>query len=174
MSDLQRGRRKDYEPTVEHFQKLLSEHNCTQIKTILPLNQIKTEYDQFELKRNLVSSFDYFLVDGRISGHAARLLGNQFTKKRKLPMAVRMGSKDLKHEIDHALSKTSLHLHSNGDMHLAQIGKTSMPESEIVENIETACKSLANNYPGGWSNIRRLTIKTPKSLAIPIYMTMSK
>ena len=89
-------------------------------------------------------------------------------------MAVRMGSKDLKHEIDHALSKTSLHLHSNGDMHLAQIGKTSMPESEIVENIETACKSLANNYPGGWSNIRRLTIKTPKSLAIPIYMTMSK
>lgn len=174
VKDLRKGRRTDYEPTIDHFQQILDEHKCKRIKTIIPVNQIKTEYDQFELKRNLVNSHDFFLIDGRVSGHVARLLGKTFTKRRKLPTSIRMGSKDLKHEIDHALCKTSMHINSNGDTQTVQIGTTSMPESHIVENIEAVCKNLAKNYPGGWSNIRALRIKTLKSLAVPIYMTMSK
>lgn len=172
VKDLKKGRRTDYEPTVEHFRQLLDEHKCKQVKTIIPVNQLKTEYDQFELKRNLVNSHDFFLVDGRVSGHVARLLGKTFTKRRKLPTSIRMGSKDLKHEIDNALNKTSMHLTSNGDTQIMQIGTTSMSKTQIVENIEFACKILAKNYPGGWPNIRALRIKSQKSLAIPIYMTM--
>ena len=174
VKDLKRGRRRDHEPTVEHFEQLLKEHHCTRIRTIIPINQIKNEYDQFELKRNLVNSYDYFLVDGRIAGHVARLLGKIFTKKRKLPTSIKLGSKDLKHEIEYALSKTCMKLNSNGDSHTVQIGTTSMTKSEIIENIETACDGLAKNFPGGWANIRSLLIKTPTNLAIPIYITMSK
>lgn len=174
VKDLKKGRRTDYEPTIDHFRQLLDEHKCKQIKTIIPVNQIKTEYDQFELKRNLVNSHDFFLIDGRVSGHVARLLGKTFTKRRKLPTSIRMNSNDLKKEIKYALNKTSMQLNSNGNTQVVQVGTTSMPKCQIVENIEAICKSLTKNYPGGWLNIRALRIKTQKSLAIPIYMTMSK
>ncbi|XP_053975192.1 ribosomal L1 domain-containing protein CG13096-like [Hylaeus volcanicus] len=172
VGDLQRGRRKDYEPTIEHYEELLRKHGCTSIKAILPLNQVKTEYDQYELKRKLVASYDHFLVDGKIAGHLSHLLGKQFYKKRKLPTSIRMQSKDLKHEIEYALKKTTMQLHSCGDTHIVQIGHTSMTNEELLENVLTTCKYLSKNYPGGWANIRSIRIKTPSSLALPIYTTL--
>ncbi|CAL7936007.1 unnamed protein product [Xylocopa violacea] len=135
VGDLQRGRRKDYEPTVEHYEDLLRKHGCTRIKSIIPMNQVKTEYDQYELKRKLVDSYDYFLVDGKIAGHLSHLLGKEFYKKRKLPTSIRMQSKDLKHEVEYALRKSIMQIHSSGDTHIIQVGHTSMRKEEIVENI---------------------------------------
>ncbi|XP_076635633.1 ribosomal L1 domain-containing protein 1 [Colletes latitarsis] len=172
VGDLQRGRRKDYEPTVEHYQDLLRKHNCTRINAVIPMNQVKTEYDQYELKRKLVGSYDHFLVDGKIAGHLSHLLGKEFYKKRKLPTSIRILSKDLKHEIEYALRKTSMQLHSYGDCHIVQIGHTSMTEEEIFDNVLAACKHLSKNYPGGWVNVRSVSIKTARSLALPIYITL--
>ncbi|XP_012232765.1 ribosomal L1 domain-containing protein CG13096 [Linepithema humile] len=172
--DLQKGKKKDYEPTTEHYRNLLDEHKCTRVNEIIPMNRVRTEYDQFELKRRLIASYDHFLVDGRIAGHICHLLGKQFFKKRKLPTSVRIDSKDLKREIDHALRKTSMHLHSNGDTHLIQIGNTSMSEKKILKNILAVCKNLSENYPGGWPNIRALRLKTAKSAALPFYISLSK
>lgn len=171
--DLQRGRRKDYEPTVEHYRNLLDEHGCTRVNDIIPINRVKTEFDQFELKKKLIGSYDHFLVDGRIAGNMSHLLGKHFTKRRKLPTSIRMESKDLKHEIDYALRKTSMHLHSNGDTHLVQIGNTSMSKKEILKNILATCKNLSKNYPGGWANIRALRLKSTTTLALPFFMTLS-
>ncbi|XP_076243114.1 ribosomal L1 domain-containing protein CG13096 [Calliopsis andreniformis] len=171
VGDLQRGRRRDYEPTIEHYEDLLRKHGCTRVKTVIPLNQVKTEHDQYELKRKLVGSYDHFLVDGKIAGHLSHLLGREFYKKRKLPTSIRMQSKDLKHEIEHALKKTAMHLHSLGDTHIVQIGHTSMKEEEILENVLAVCSDLSKHYPGGWNNIRAVRIKTTTSLALPIYVS---
>ncbi|KAK9296935.1 hypothetical protein QLX08_009195 [Tetragonisca angustula] len=172
VGDLQKGRRKDYEATVEHYADLLRNCNCTKIKTIIPMNQVKTEYDQYELKRKLVGSYDHFLVDGKIAGHLSHLLGKEFYKKRKLPTSIRMHSKDLKHEIDYALRKTAMQIHSCGDTHIVQIGHTSMERKQILENILATCSYLSKNYPGGWANIRSIRIKTSSSLSLPIYTTL--
>jgi len=130
--DLERGRRKDYEPTIEYYRNLLDKHGCTRVNEIIPINRMKTEFDQFELKKKLLSSYDHFLVDGRIAGHISHLLGKLFSKRRKLPTSVRMESKDLKHEIDYALRKANMQLHSYGDTHLMQIGNTSMNKKKIL------------------------------------------
>lgn len=172
--DLEKGRRKDYELTVEHYRNLLDKHGCTRVNEIIPINRVKTEFDQFELKKKLLSSYDHFLVDGRIAGHMSHLLGKIFYKKRKLPTSVRMESKDLKHEIDHALKKTSMQLHSHGDTHLMQVGNTSMKKKRVLKNILAVCEELSKNYPGGWANIRALRLKSKISLALPFYMTLSK
>ncbi|XP_071639757.1 ribosomal L1 domain-containing protein CG13096 [Temnothorax longispinosus] len=170
--DLERGRRKDYEPTVEYYRDLLHKHGCTRVNEIIPMNRVKNEFDQFELKKKLLGSYDHFLVDGRIAGHMSHLLGKHFTKKRKLPTSIRMESKDLKHEIDYALRKTSMLLHSHGDTHLMQIGNTSMDKKKILKNTLAACEKLSKNYPGGWTNIRALRLKSTTSLALPFYMTL--
>ena len=171
--DLKKGRRRDYEDTVNHYQDLLKQHGCNQIKTIIPINQVKTEYRQFEMRRRLFGSYDYFLVDGRISGHMTHLLGKLFRQKRKLPTSIHM-DKDLKLEIDNALKKTCLQIHANGDSYVTQVGSCSMKVGEIVDNIMAVIDELKQSFPGGWENIRSLRIKTPLSLAIPIYMTLSK
>ncbi|XP_011643300.1 ribosomal L1 domain-containing protein CG13096 [Pogonomyrmex barbatus] len=170
--DLEKGRRKDYEPTVEHYKNLLQKHGCTRVNEIIPMNQVKTEFSQFELKKKLIGSYDHFLVDGRIAGHMSHLLGKQFFKKRKLPISIRIDSKDLKHEIDYALRKTSMQIHSDGDTHLMQIGNTAMNEKDVLKNILVACKKLSKDYPGGWANIQALRLKTKSSLALPFYMTL--
>ncbi|KYN35641.1 hypothetical protein ALC56_10201 [Trachymyrmex septentrionalis] len=156
--DLEKGRRKDYEPTVEYYKNLLDKHGCTRVNEIIPINRVKT--------------YDHFLVDGRIAGHMSHLLGKIFSKRRKLPTSVRMESKDLKHEIDYALRKTSMQLHSHGDTHLIQVGNTCMKKKRLLKNVLTVCEELSKNYPGGWTNIRALRLKGPNSLALPFYMTL--
>ncbi|XP_034193427.1 ribosomal L1 domain-containing protein 1 [Osmia lignaria lignaria] len=172
VGDFEKGRKKDYEPTIEYYEDLLRKHGCTSVKSIIPMNQVKTEYDQYELKRKLVNSYDYFLVDGKIAGHLSHLLGKEFYKKRKLPTSIRMQSKDLKHEIEYALKKTIMQIHSLGDTHIVQIGHTAMKIEEMLENILAACSYLSKHYPGGWNNIRSVRIKTANSLALPIYTTL--
>jgi ribosome biogenesis protein UTP30 len=49
----------------------------------MPLRQVRVEYDQYELRRRLVSQFDLFLSDGRIAGHMLHLLGKEVYKRRK-------------------------------------------------------------------------------------------
>ncbi|KAL0130540.1 hypothetical protein PUN28_002283 [Cardiocondyla obscurior] len=170
--DLRKGKRSDYDPTIEHYKNLLNMHGCTRINEIIPMNRVKVEFDQFELKRKLLGSYDHFLVDGRIAGHMSHLLGKHFYKKRKLPTSIRIKSKDLKHEIDYALRKTNMHLHSLGDSHLMQIGNTSMDQKKVLKNILAACEELSKSYPGGWANIRALRLKSETSLALPFYITL--
>ncbi|XP_046740508.1 ribosomal L1 domain-containing protein 1 [Diprion similis] len=172
VGDMKKGRRQDFEPTIDHYQDLLRKHGCKQIKDIIPLTQVKTEFDQYELKRKLLSSYDYFLTDGKIAGHLSHHLGKLFMAKRKLPTSIRMNAKNLNREIDIALKKTSMHLHSYGDTHIVQVAHTGMKKQEIFANVVSVCKSLADSYPGGWPNIRSLILKTSTSLPVPIYITL--
>jgi len=50
---------------------------------VMPLRQVKVEYDQYELRRRLLSQFDLFLSDGRIAGRMLHLLGREVYRKRK-------------------------------------------------------------------------------------------
>jgi len=50
---------------------------------VMPLRQVRVEYDQYELRRRLVSQFDLFLSDGRIAGQMLHLLGREVYRKRK-------------------------------------------------------------------------------------------
>lgn len=49
-----------------------------------------------------------------------------------------------------------------------------MTPHEIAENIIQTSKYIAENFPGGWNNIRTLHIKGLRSIALPIYMSLSK
>ncbi|KRT78605.1 ribosomal protein [Oryctes borbonicus] len=164
--------RKEFEKTIEHYEDLLKEKAVTNIKKIIPLYQLKTEYSEFELKRKLVELYDMFLVDGKISKYTVKNLGKIFMEKRKLPIPVHMNVANLKDHFDFSVRKTSLNIHPHGDNFVVQIAHSDMTEDQIYENFEEACANLAKLIPGGWANIRLLNLKTPKSLAIPVYYTL--
>ncbi|PNF21030.1 hypothetical protein B7P43_G08406 [Cryptotermes secundus] len=170
--DLKKGKHIDHEPTVEHYKNLLEKNNITGISQVMPLRQLKVEYDQYELRRRLVSQFDLFLSDGRIAGHTLELLGKEVYKRRKLPVAVNMRAKNLRIEFEKCLSKTLMMMNAHGNKAALKVGHTKQSVKQISENIMAVAKCLAERYPGGWDNIRSLHIHLQDSPLIPIYISL--
>lgn len=167
-------RKKDNDQVDEYYEEFLQSRNVTNIKTVMPLYRLKTEYDTFELKRRLVELYDVFLVDGKISGYTKKILGKIFMQKRKLPTCIKLESSNLNNVIDGALKKTSFKLHCAGDSYVVQVGHTKMKVEEIVDNVFEVLKGLEKEFPGGFANIKCLHLKAENTTAVPIYVTLSK
>jgi len=170
--DLKKGRNEDHEPTIEHYKELLEKNNITGISQVMPLRQVKVEYDQYELRRRLVSQFDLFLSDGRIAGHMLHLLGKEVYRKRKLPVPVNMRAENLKKEIETALCKTLMMMNANGNKAALKVGHSKQTVMHIAENIMAVADCLSKRYPGGWDNIRSLHIHLQDCPLIPVYITL--
>lgn len=173
VKDISKGA-KNTEKSEEYHKELLEKHNVKIKPEVMCLTRLRKEHDQFELKRKLVNSYETFLVDGRISGHLAHFLGKIFTKKRKLPTPIKMDAENLDEQITKGLRRTILPLHSTGDCYTLRIGTTNMPTKHITENFLAACTQIAKLFPGGWDNVRCIRLKTPLSMALPIYVSLSK
>lgn len=138
------------------------------------MRQVKTEYDQFELRRKLNSLYEHFLVDAKIAKHLNKKLGKIFINTQKVPTPINLADEDLKSTISKALTKTPLHLHPDGDTYMVQIGHTQQKSTQIIQNISAVITYLANKYPGGFGNIRSLHVRGETTPSIPIYISLSK
>lgn len=145
-----------------------------QVKTVLPMRQLRVEYDQFELKRRLLTQHDLIMVDTRILNHVSHLLGKMFFKKHNMLIPVKINEKkDLKKNIDIGERTVMLRL-NEGHTASILVGHTLMPQSHVKNNILTLVKKLKQRFPGGEANIRSLSIKLPLSLSLPLYLTLRK
>ncbi|XP_018329695.1 ribosomal L1 domain-containing protein 1 [Agrilus planipennis] len=174
VSDVKKNGPIDDEETVTFYENVLAQKGVTNIKTIIPLHQLKTEYNMYESVRRLVDLYDVFLVEGKISGKVAHILGKIFISKRKSPTPIKIKGDSLCAQISCALNKSLLHIHSKGDSFTMQVGNTSMNEENMKENVIAAIEGLATEFPGGWENISTLYLKTTTSISIPIYINLSK
>ncbi|CAG4979999.1 unnamed protein product [Colias eurytheme] len=169
--DLKKGKKVDHEPTIEHWEDILRKAGVTSVKTILPMRQLRVEYDQFELRRRLMTQHDFIMVDTRVLNHVSHLLGTMFFKKHNMLIPVKLNDKDIKKGIDVGLRTAVLRL-SEGPISTIVVGHTAMPAEQIRENVLAVIKQFAEKYPGGETNIRSLCIKLPLSLSLPLYMTL--
>ncbi|XP_030036567.1 ribosomal L1 domain-containing protein CG13096 [Manduca sexta] len=169
--DLKKGRKIDHEPTVDHWEELLRKEGVTSVKTVLPLRQLKVEYDQFELKRRLLTQHDFIMVDTRVLNHASHILGKMFFKKHNMLIPVRLENKKLKDAIDVGLRTSVLRL-NEGETSTIIVGHTSMPQEKVKENVLSLIDQIRTKYPGGEPNIRSICLKLPLSLSLPLYMTL--
>lgn len=136
--------------------------------------QVKVEYSQAEMKRRLLTQYEFFLADGKISKMLSQKLGRKFFIKNQLPIPVNMNKDDLKGEIDRALHKTPLPIHGNGTTFTLRVANMQHSDKQVIENVQAILTQVAEQFPGGWKNIRSVHLKAPLSMAIPIYVTLSK
>lgn len=169
--DLKKGKKPDHEPTVDRWEEILREAGVTSVKTVLPMRQLRVEYDQFELKRRLLTQHDFIMVDTRVLNHVSHVLGKMFFKKHNMLVPVKINEKDIKKNIDKGLRTVMLRL-SEGQTSTILVGHTAMPKNLVKENIMALVKQFKEKFPGGERNIRSLSIKLPLSLSIPIYLTL--
>ncbi|XP_053608075.1 ribosomal L1 domain-containing protein CG13096 [Plodia interpunctella] len=170
--DLKKGKKPDHEPTIDHWEEILRKANVTAVKTILPMRQLRVEYDQFELKRRLMTQHDFLMVDTRILNHVSHVLGKMFFKKHNMLIPVRINEKaDIKKDIDTGLRSVMLRL-NEGHTSTIVVGHTGMPQKQLKENVMSLIESLQKKFPGGEANIRSISLKLPLSLSIPLYVTL--
>ncbi|KAF9424025.1 hypothetical protein HW555_000734 [Spodoptera exigua] len=170
--DIKKGRKHDHEPTIDRWEEILRKEGITGVKTVLPVRQLKVEYDQFELKRRLLTQHDFIMVDTRVLNHVSHMLGKMFFKKHNMLIPVRINEeKNLKKSIDIGLRTAILRL-SEGETSTITIGHTAMPKEKLKENIIALVHQLQTKFPGGEANIRAISLKLPLSVSLPLYLTL--
>ncbi|KAJ8730139.1 hypothetical protein PYW07_017177 [Mythimna separata] len=170
--DIKKGRKHDHEPTIDRWEEILRKEGVTGVKTVLPVRQLRVEYDQFELKRRLLTQHDFIMVDTRVLNHVSHLLGKMFFKKHNMLIPVRINEeKNLKKSIEMGLRTAMLRL-SEGETSTVTIGHTAMPQEKLKENVLALVKQLRFKFPGGEANIRSISLKLPLSMSLPLYLTL--
>lgn len=170
--DIKKGRKHDHEPTIDRWEEILRKEGVTGVKTVLPVRQLRVEYDQFELKRRLLTQHDFIMVDTRVLNHVSHLLGKMFFKKHNMLIPVRINEeKNLKKSIELGLRTAVLRL-SEGETSTITIGHTAMPKEKLKENVLALVEQLKTKFPGGEANIRSISLKLPLSMSLPLYLTL--
>ncbi|KAH8377615.1 hypothetical protein KR093_006268 [Drosophila rubida] len=175
VTDLQRGARFDYEPTVQHYEDLFREAGVEQKLTVVPFNRLRNDMGTYEAKRKFLNTYDYLLCDGRISGQANAFLGKGTQKSRNVLHAVRLSKDDeLPKEITRALCRTAYRQLNKGDLTAIPVGNHEFSGDKLAENVLTVVNQLQQLYPGGLANIRSLYLKIDMvgTSALPLYISL--
>uniref|UniRef100_A0A8C4Q0X4 Ribosomal L1 domain-containing protein 1 n=1 Tax=Eptatretus burgeri TaxID=7764 RepID=A0A8C4Q0X4_EPTBU len=162
------------EETERHYRKLLDSQGVKSITKVMAFNTLKKEYKAYEAKRKLASSFELFLTDSRIARLLPSHIGKHFYKMKKAPMSVDMKARQLNAEIQRFVGGTRLQVSNKGScssVHVAHIG---MSVDMVTKNIMAANASIIRKFPMGWKNVKMVHLKTKRSIALPIYMSLPK
>lgn len=140
----------------------------------MPVRQLRVDFDQMEMKRRLLTQYDFFLADARVSGLLAHKLGMTFFRKNQMPTPVRIHEGNVKQSIEKALHKTTMKLHCAGNTYAMRVAHGAHSEKEACQNVQAVLSQLDRQLPGGWDNVHSIYLKNPLSLAIPLYVTLSE
>lgn len=66
------------------------------VSQVIKLSNLKSDYRSFEAQRKLCDSYNMFFADKRVIPLLPRLLGKQFFKKKKIPVALDLMHKNWK------------------------------------------------------------------------------
>ena len=152
----------------EEYKKRIRSLGLSAIVKIMPVSKLRKNFKPFEAKRQLCASYDLFLTDCRIISLLPKLIGKKFFEAKKIPVVVDLTKEDLKTELETAITSTYLHL-TSGPCSSVKIGLAGQGPSALTENASQIIKQVIEKIPGGWDNIKVIHVKTPDSLALPVY-----
>ncbi|XP_051818880.1 ribosomal L1 domain-containing protein 1-like isoform X3 [Antechinus flavipes] len=186
------------EQTESFYKQLLKNKGITSITEVMPYTRLKRQYKTYKTMRRLVSAFDLFLADERITRILLTHLGKLFCRRKKVPIPVDLTTQDLSEHINRIVQGTTLTVTNHGSLNTARVGHTGMSVDHLVENIfaavdvlseklpEVLCFGCTNSYVlrgysldgilfciflylQKWESVKYLHLKTEKSLSLPIF-----
>lgn len=169
----------------------------TKINRIIGVTKLQARYKTFESRRQLVAEHDIFLADDRIITRLPAILGKTFykgTAKRPIPISIApkkteetkgkqaKRSKEEKEsavapphvvasEIEKALNSVTISLKPGTNVSV-RIGLASFTPQQLAENVAAVVPKLIEKHVvKGWRNVRSVNIKSPTSMAVPIWLS---
>jgi len=145
------------------WKKRIQDLGIPQIVKIIDLKKLRESYKQYEARRKLADSYDFFICDKAIKPLMVGLLGKSFGQKKKLPIALKFKDlRALKQKIEFIVHNTNLP-HPKGQLSLIEIGKTDMTAKQITDNLDTLLPALLLWLESGWFNVYTLAVRTKAS-----------
>ncbi|KAH9952495.1 ribosomal protein L1p/L10e family-domain-containing protein [Russula dissimulans] len=150
------------------YKNLLEDAGVRFINRVVGIEKLKGKFKSFEARRALLHENELFLADDRIIPLLPRLLGKIFFTAKKQPIPVCLRRKDLKGELERAISSTYMH-QNRGTCTSVRFGIVSQTPAQLLANLETALPAVVAVVRGGWDNVQSLSIKSSKSASLPIW-----
>ncbi|KZV70387.1 ribosomal protein L1 [Peniophora sp. CONT] len=150
------------------YKDLLDSHDIKFINRVVGITKLKGKFKPYEARRMLLQENGLFLADERVVTLLPGLLGKKFFDAKKQPIPVNLTRKDLKGELERAISSTYMH-QNQGTCTSIKIATLTHTPAQVLANLQTALPSIAKATKGGWENIQSLNIKTSNSTALPIW-----
>jgi len=146
------------------------------VREIMTLKQFRDDYSTFEAKRALAKSLDVLIADNKIFKMLPGILGREFFKKKKFPISIpgrKFQKSDIGEQIYLALQKTTLNVSLNGLNSAVVVGHDTLTEDELADNATAIVSWLGSSFPGGWSNIQKLSLEVGQKdmPPLPIYFS---
>ncbi|GAA5823861.1 hypothetical protein JCM10212_006832 [Sporobolomyces blumeae] len=154
------------------YKDLLSTLKISFIERVVGLDKLNKKHKTFEAKRQLLKEADLFLVDDRVMPEVGRAIGKMWRDAKKQPIPVAIARKDLKAELERAISSTYMQV-TTGTSISIKLGTTSLHSpSELYDNLLAVLPYIASripNAPSTFGNVQSLHLKTSTSTSLPIY-----
>ncbi|KAI0373789.1 ribosomal protein L1 [Pilatotrama ljubarskyi] len=150
------------------YKDLIAERGIKFISRVVDIKHLKGKWKPFEARRMLLKENGLFLADERVVPLLPALLGKKFFEAKKQPIPVCLTRKDLKGELERAISSTYFH-QNQGTCTSVKIGTVSQKPAQVLANLQTALPEVVKHIKGGWDNVQSFFIKTNSSAALPIW-----
>ncbi|OCH90448.1 ribosomal protein L1 [Obba rivulosa] len=150
------------------YKDLLESHGIRFINRVVGITKLKGKFKPFEARRMLLKENGLFLADERVVPLLPKLLGKKFFEAKKQPIPVCLTRKDLKGELERAISSTYFH-QNQGTCTSVKVGTLSQKPSQVLDNLKTALPAVVKHIKGGWDNVQSFHIKTNSSASLPIW-----
>ena len=138
------------------------------LSKICGVSKLGKNYTQYKDRRELIRQYDLFLADIRVFNMLPDRLGKYFYEKKRIPALLSLDT-DIASSIRNAIGSTFL-IAAKGPIFTLKVGRISMSDTEIAENIEAVIESLPNILPGiTEENIRRVDVKGELTVSLPVY-----
>ncbi|KAL1718684.1 ribosomal protein L1p/L10e family-domain-containing protein [Schizophyllum commune] len=150
------------------YKDLLETHKIRFVSRVVGVEKLKGKFKPFEARRGLLKDHDMFLADERIIPLLPKLLGTKWFKAKKQPIPVCLTRKDLKGELERAVSSTYMS-QNQGTQTSIKIGTISQKPAHLLDNLRTALPAIVARIKGGWENVQNIHIKTSSSTSLPVW-----
>eukprot|EP00466_Bigelowiella_natans_P020432 jgi/Bigna1/53779/estExt_Genewise1Plus.C_240034 len=151
----------------------LLDNPVEEVKQVIGVSTLRTDYRQYEDKRNLMATYDLFFADDRIIPLLPPLIGKKFFTRGKQPISICLSRSDMAGKIASARDSTYLYLRG-GPCCAIKVAKTGFTVQETVENIMAAVPQAVKKIPGKWKSVQSIHLKTSSSISLPMYKALPR
>lgn len=152
------------------YKDLLAEKGINFISKVVGIEKLKGKYGPYDARRQLAGDYGLFLADDSVIPLLPKLLGKAFFKSKKQPIPVDLKKKDLKGELEKAISATYLHQNA-GTCTTIKIGNTGMDVTKLVKNAESAIPAVVRKLHMGTLKKNSSKSKDPHGVTVPLEVT---
>lgn len=168
-------REEDLEKSKEIYEQILQQNGASALITdILPMRQLRNEFQAPALRKKLSAQYDAFLCDKNLLRNKfsvlSRFLGKAFwIDNKKIPILVSLEEANLKQQLETKLNQASLYVSGKGATLSVCVGSLSQADGKVVANIQAVLQKLRQIFP---NNIRELAVKTDRTASIIFYLDL--